>query len=366
MNLWQSASGWRKAPTGAIFLALICAAPRARSQQFVTDAGWRDVSLAEYRQHLHDLDALVSACQTARAGKNEAQMNSACDPRQVGPDDRVQIRHGAVSGAREVRYDWLRTVLGLAQKKGEAVQSSTLTLSPSSKISLPTIDSLLDDARQRLQRDAKEALAPAQASESYGDQRKALNAILAERAYRGVTEMSPRERFLEWFYNLLDRFLSSLVRLGSRAPWIVTVLRLLLLAAISTALIWFLLRIERRSRVRIVPDVAPSPDAPSAREWQLWLKDAQAMAAKGLWREAIHFLYWAAIARLESRRVWPADRTRTPREYLALLAASDQRKPGLTELTRTFEQTWYGGRAAAATDFDAALKRAAALGVAAE
>ena len=40
------------------------------------------------------------------------------------------------------------------------------------------------------------------------------------------------------------------------------------------------------------------------------------------------------------------DRPRTPREYLALMAPDDGRKPGLGTLTQTFERTWYGGRAA--------------------
>jgi hypothetical protein len=90
------------------------------------------------------------------------------------------------------------------------------------------------------------------------------------------------------------------------------------------------------------------------------------MAAKRLWREAIHFLYWASIARLESMRLWPADRARTPREYLALMANADPRKTSLTELTRRFERTWYGGRSAADSEFDAALELARALGVASE
>jgi hypothetical protein len=110
----------------------------------------------------------------------------------------------------------------------------------------------------------------------------------------------------------------------------------------------------------------PSPGAPSAREWQLWLKDAQAMAAENRWREAIHFVYWASIARLESRRLWPADRARTPREYLGLLPGADPRKPSLTALTWSFERTWYGGRAAASSDFKAALEMASELGVRAE
>ena len=173
-------------------------------------------------------------------------------------------------------------------------------------------------------------------------------------------------RLREWLANLLDKFFSGLVRFGSNAPWIVWVLRILLLVGLCTALVWFLLRIERRSRIRLIPEIELATGAPSAREWQLWLRDAQAMAAQGQWREAIHFLYWASISRLEAKRLWPADRARTPREYLALLNGTDPRKSNLTALTRSFERTWYGGRAAQASDFNAALEQAAALGVAAE
>ena len=38
------------------------------------------------------------------------------------------------------------------------------------------------------------------------------------------------------------------MRFGSRSPWIVWLLRVLLLVGICTALVWFLVRIERRSR----------------------------------------------------------------------------------------------------------------------
>lgn len=363
MNLWQSGSGWRKAPAGVIFPVLLCAALHARSQEFVADAGWRDVSLAEYRQHLEDLDVLVSSCQAAQAKKDAAQMSSACNPEQVGPDNRVHWQAGAAAETREVRYDWLRAALGFASKKDHPAQPMALTLGAGAKTPPPSADSLLAQAHQRLQQDAKQAEDPQQAGTDYANERKALNAILAERAYRGVTEVSPRERFLEWFYNLLDKFLASLVRLGSRAPWIAWALRGLLLAAIATAFIWLLIRIERRARVKLVPDEVPAPGAPSARDWQLWYQDAADMAAKHRWREAIHFLYWASIALLESRRLWPADRARTPREYLALLAASDSRKPSLAELTRSFERTWYGGREANALDFHEALELVRALGL---
>ena len=197
-----------------------------------------------------------------------------------------------------------------------------------------------------------------------------MNAILAQRAYQGSTETSPLDRFREWLYNQLDKFLASLVRFGSRSRWIVWSLRVLLVLGICVGLVWAIVRIERGSRIKLVPDVVPSPDAPSAREWQLWLADARAMAAKGQWRDAIHFVYWAAIARLESnvgsRRPWPADRARTPREYLRLMPGADPRTPTLTALTRSFERTWYGGRAAESGDFEAALELAGSLGVKAE
>jgi hypothetical protein len=104
--------------------------------------------------------------------------------------------------------------------------------------------------------------------------------------------------------------------------------------------------------VRLVPDTdRPAAGVASARDWQLWLEDAHRAAAAGHWREAIHFVYWASISRLESRRVWPADRARTPREYLALVAPDDPRKAGLAELTGSFERTWYGGRSAGERDY---------------
>ena len=372
MNLGWPGSRWRHAAARRVaavaVLALNVAAPlTARSQEFASNAGWRDVTAAQYQQHLKDLDALVAACQNQHAGAASSQASfPACDPAQIGPDDRVQWRSGAASTTREVRYDWLRSVLARAAKKENAAQKDIFGVIARGKNQPTSVSTLLTAARQRLQDDAKQAQNPVEASSDYSSQRKSLNAILSQHAYRGVTQESTMGRFREWFYNLLDKFFSSLVRFGESAPWIVWLLRILLLVAICTALVWFLLRIERRSRIRLIPEIGLATGAPSAREWQLWLRDAQAMAVQGQWREAIHFLYWATIARLESKRLWPADRARTPREYLALLAGTDPRKSNLTALTRSFERTWYGGRAAQASDFDAALEQAAALGVAAE
>ncbi len=346
----------------AALLALTAAARPVRAQTASADSGWHDVNLSEYRQHLENLEGVVSSCVAERKLKTPAN-GDVCNAKRVGPDDRVS---GVVQGdaqSREVRYDWLRTVLASAGGKAAPAQSGTIQIRPETKTSAPGVDALLAEASVRLRNDEMQAGNPAAANHDYAGQRQKLNGILADRAYKSANEVSATDRLREWFYNQLDKFLASLVRFGTHSPWIVWTLRILLLLGISVGLVWALLRIERQSRVKLIPDMEPAPGTPSAREWQLWLKDAQSMAAKGEWRDAIHFVYWASIARLESRRLWPADRARTPREYLGLLPTSDARRPSLTALTRSFERTWYGGRKAESADFNAALEQAESLGV---
>jgi hypothetical protein len=314
---------------------------------------------------------VVADCQAqVKLKKPASANNNACDPDRVGPNDRVQGPGVAASQAREVRYDWLRSVLSRAGNRDGTGQPAVAGKPSSPKNKPPDASDLLNDARQRLQMDERQAEGPPAANPAYADQRKSLDVILAQREYQGVTKVSVRDRVVEWLENLLDKILMGLAGIGARAPWAARLLEGLLLGGICIVLIWFFIRIERSARVRLIPDVEPGTGAPSARDWQLWMKDAHAAAANGLWREAIHSVYWASIARLESNvasgRLWPIDRARTPREYLGLLGSNDPRKPTLTALTRSFERTWYGGRDAAAEDFNTAMAQAAELGVRAE
>jgi hypothetical protein len=193
-------------------------------------------------------------------------------------------------------------------------------------------------------------------------ERQTMQQILAGRDFRNLEAPSARDSILEKFGNWLNNLLSSVAEFSSRSAWIARLLIGGLILAICVGLVLGLLQLERRWRIRLVPeDLGPAAGAASARDWQLWLEDARKAAAAGLWREAIHFVYWAAISRLESRRLWPADRARTPREYLALVAPEDPRKPSLATLTGSFERTWYGGRAAAESDYRRAEQLAAAL-----
>lgn len=337
---------------------LASAAHPARAAQ--PNSAATNPAIARYARHVAELETVVAGCQKRRTAE-------ACDPAQVGSDDQVSWPAGA-SGEREMNYDWLRALLSDAAKPDAGKDSSAPPLgvvNPASvvKAAAPSMDTLLSEAQKRLAADAREVAQPPRSIADYSAERHALAAILAERAYQGVAQTTVREHFLEWLGNVLDAILGRLMRFGAHSPWIGFVLSVLLLGGLCLALVWALIRIERRSRIRLIEDGTGVPAAPSARNWQLWLRDADAMAAQGLWREGIHFLYWAAIARLESRHVWPADRARTPREYLRLLPQADPRRAGLTALTRTFERTWYGGRAAGSADYQFAMELAAELGV---
>jgi hypothetical protein len=94
--------------------------------------------------------------------------------------------------------------------------------------------------------------------------------------------------------------------------------------------------------------------APAARSWQRLRMEAEEAAQQQRWRDAVRGYYWAAIARFESRGQWPADRARTPREYLRMLLPGHPRHDDLRLLTRRFESCWYGSDTATERDCDAA------------
>jgi cell pole-organizing protein PopZ len=348
----------KKALIAAALLAVTATARQAR-------ADLKDAGPAALKQHLINLEAVAQACRTARNTK-------ACDQSLVGSDDRLQWTAGAVKESREIRYDWLRDLLDRAGKKENTAKEPA---APQSTSILPqvtviqqkpaTLDELLGAAIDRLKDEQAQIdpLTASQAANDFAGKHKKLMEILSRRAYKEVAESTARNRFWEWLDNLINRLVGKLAGFGGKAWWLPWLLMGLLILGVLIGLVWSLIQIERRSRIRLIPDTDGMAGAPSAREWQLWLKDAQDAAAGGLWREAIHFLYWAAISRLESKRLWPADRARTPREYLLLLPTADPRRDNLTTLTRSFERTWYGGREAALTDYEAARTLAAGLGV---
>jgi Domain of unknown function (DUF4129) len=352
---------------GALSALLACPLPRALAQMptapVAASGGVRDVSMADYRTHLQKLTTIVAACAKARDTKT-------CDPELVGSDDRVPLPGGVKGQRRLISYDWLRALLDRAQltdNAGAAPKSPTGAKSTPKPVTLlpppPTTAQLLKAAQARLANDLAQAGGPPAPQSNYTPQREAMDQVLAEREFRALQEHpSLRETALEKLGNWLNDLFDSAARFGARAAWLGHLVLWGFILAVFVALVWGLLQLERRWRVRLVPEpLRPAPDAPSARDWQLWLEDARRAAAAGAWREAIHFVYWAAISRLESRRLWPADRARTPREYLALVSADDSRRNGLAALTGSFERTWYGGRPAGEIEYRQAEQLASAL-----
>lgn len=313
-------------------------------------SGWHDVSMADYRKHLETLSAVVEACSKARDAK-------ACDPALVGQDDRVSLSDGAHAERRPVRFNWLRALLQQAQKKdapaaatpiaGAKIAQSTGALPPP-----PTTTELLQSAEERLAADEQQAAGAMQPEPENAAQREAMEQVLAGREFRGLSRNSPGESLKEKIDNWLNSLFAGAAGLGARAPWFGRAVVWAFILAVCAGLVWGLVQLERRWRIRLTAEsLMPVPLAVSARDWQLWLEEARKAATAGLWREAIHCVYWAAISHLESRRLWPADRARTPREYLALMPGEDPRRAGLADLTGSFERTWYGGRPSSEGEF---------------
>lgn len=308
---------------------------------------WHESSLDDYRKHLVALATLVESCARARDLKN-------CDPLLVGQDDRIPLGSGLHVERRLVRYGWLRVLFSKAEEPDEPViEVKRSSADPASaQPPQPTTSQLLQDAEKRLAGDLAQTDTNPLPEPSHKSIRNTMEQVLAGNDFRNLKQPSVEDTVMEKVNNWLNRLFESAARFRTQSAWVGRLLVWGFILAVCVGLVWALLQLERRWRVRLVPDDAgPVTGAASARDWQLWLEDARRAAAAGLWREAIHFVYWASISRLESRRLWPADRARTPREYLALVAPDDPRKASLARLTGSFELTWYGGRTAAERDY---------------
>jgi Domain of unknown function (DUF4129) len=107
-----------------------------------------------------------------------------------------------------------------------------------------------------------------------------------------------------------------------------------------------------------------------ARSWQQWIFLGRGAASQGDYRMAIHCAYWAGITRLEELGALPADRAKTPREYLRTMSKSNllvsethtTRYEALSQLTSRLEKIWYGYHVATETDFLDSLAQLEVLG----
>jgi len=194
-----------------------------------------------------------------------------------------------------------------------------------------------------------EGLASAGPPEALGPARAQLDRILRQRAFaeRGPTWIDFAR---QWVVERIERAATwILARLHLHAPmgdlagWIVVALAFLIFVVL---LRWALGRARAPTALALSPAAAQTEPEPLD-----WLAEALEAAGRGDYRRAVHSAYWAAVGRLEALKVFPRDRSRTPRETLGQVPGEDDRLVPLARLTDSFERVWYGLRPASQGDW---------------
>ncbi len=198
--------------------------------------------------------------------------------------------------------------------------------------------------------------------------RAELDRILARSEFAGVRPPSAWELFRQRIAAWVDRMLMKLFEGIGRHPIGGNILFwLLMIGGVVCIALWLFRLLASRDRFNALP---PSDSVVASRTWQEWIRAAREAANAGDFREAVHSAYWAAIARLEDAGIVPKDRTKTPREYLRLmaepapgeLAARPAHREPLAALTSRLERIWYANRGAGPDDFRESLHQVEALG----
>ncbi len=165
--------------------------------------------------------------------------------------------------------------------------------------------------------------------------RRSATSILFERLRQKVTA---------WVVRMLNRFTGVPVAARTVA---VTLAWVASLAALGALALWLVSALAARSRDPSLGLGSSMPERAPAREWA---RRALAALREGDAREAVRCGYHAALCRLEEQGIWTVDDSRTPREYAGLLSSGDPRREPVIDLTRQFEQIWYGRRPTTAVD----------------
>ena len=197
-------------------------------------------------------------------------------------------------------------------------------------------------------RDEVAAAGDANGARSRAHARSAIESILARSEFQQSAASRWREQLQErvgkWFEDLWARFGRG--RGTARGTALVFAWAAALAALIGLGF-WLARTIADRPRGAALGLGAGAVARPRARELAL---RALAAARLGHTRDAVRCAYGAALVRLEEQGVWRVDDARTPREYLPMLPATDSRHSVMLDLTRRFEQVWYGNRAVADDD----------------
>lgn len=274
------------------------------------------VPAGTFAAQITDARALAEAC---------AASADACTAPKLPDRERVQ---GAAGGDFELSWTWLSEAMAKGQKSTAQADRAKLM-------------SVVEAHLLRLGQEANAGQTVPDAS--FSRARTAANAALAREEFRAVAEgpswlERQMARLQDWFL----RMFTGMDRLGRRAPWLAPTIEWACFGLAAGGLLWFVRQTLARQALRIALSEGAALASRGERDSANWAQLAEQHASAAQWREAIHCLYWAAVALMETRRAWKPNATRTPREYLRLLRPGSEAQRALRELTRTFEAAWYG------------------------
>lgn len=202
-----------------------------------------------------------------------------------------------------------------------------------------------------------ELIESAAAPASLPDARQSLDEVLARPEFAQIARENAIERLWQRVVETVRRWWTRMG--GDRLP-VKTTATLFAYAATLAALAvlvgWLVHALRRASRAA-QPPIDPSPGRRMSA--QAWAR--RAIAATDL-REAARCAHRAVVSRLDEEGAWRLDDARTPREYLRLLPADHRRRPVAEDITRRFEEIWFGGRPAGDHDRGAIVSRLREIG----
>ncbi|MGZ5441270.1 MAG: DUF4129 domain-containing protein [Thermoanaerobaculia bacterium] len=171
-------------------------------------------------------------------------------------------------------------------------------------------------------------------------------------------------KLLDWLYDLLPRRRNAAGEPTPGLHWIVWAV----VGAILLVILYLAVDVLRRSRARGVVDVETSApigskqdEDPLSRGATEWEKYAHDLANAGRFREAIRAWYHAVLVTCYASGILHFRKGRTNWEYIASLAPSLEWRPEAIELTRCFEQEWYGALHSTRDAYDACSEHARAV-----
>lgn len=172
--------------------------------------------------------------------------------------------------------------------------------------------------------------------------------------------------FLRWLGRILKPlgdFLGRIARLLPDAPY-ARIFLWTVIALAAAAIVWLVVqrmrhgewrlpRLRRARRVAVDGQGEDdwSPEAAPAREW---LAEADALAARGMFAEAVHHLLFRSVEDIARRRPQLARPALTSRELAASPAIPPVARTLFADIARVVERSLFGGRAVDAGDWQAA------------